>query len=124
MSRRDGVALVLALSLLTVPLAWQVGWQAIPGWADGPAVEVTPVGGLLFGTGLDPNHASARDLTVLPGIGPARAEAIVAYRAHAGFCRLEDLESVHGLGPRTVARLQGWLAIEPAAPGCSAPAKG
>ena len=68
---------------------------------------------LLFGAGLDPNRASAEALALLPGIGPARAAAIVAERARGPFRRPGDLARVHGIGPRTVAKLRPWLQIGP-----------
>lgn len=67
---------------------------------------------LLFGAGLDPNRATAEELALLPGIGPARAVAIVAARAQGRFRQLEDLERVNGIGPRTVETLRSWLQIE------------
>lgn len=60
---------------------------------------------LAFGLPLDVNHADARALEALPGIGAGRAAAIVASRAAAPFCAVRDLERVLGLGPTTVARL-------------------
>lgn len=123
MNRRGGAALALAAFLLALPLVREAGRKARPGWAAKAQGELTAVGGLLFGEGLDPNGASALELTVLPGIGPARAEAIVAHRTRSPFCHPTDLERVPGLGPRTVARLSDWLAIEPG-PGCPAPSKG
>lgn len=68
---------------------------------------------LLFGEPLDLNSASVESLGVLPGIGPVRAEAIVAERARRPFQRVEDLRSVHGIGPRTVAGLEGWVSVSP-----------
>lgn len=55
----------------------------------------------------DVNSAPARHLLLLPGVGPVRAEAIVADRERAGPYRsLAELERVRGVGPRTVARLR------------------
>ena len=68
---------------------------------------------LLFGGRLDPNRASPEALTLLPGIGPVRADAIARGRAEEPFARLEDLERVRGIGPRTVHRLEAWLSVEP-----------
>jgi len=68
---------------------------------------------LLFGGRLDPNRASSDRLTLLPGIGPVRAEAIVRARAQQPFARIEDLERVRGIGPRTVRALGPWLRVEP-----------
>ena len=57
---------------------------------------------------LDLNRATAGELTGLPGIGPARAAAIVRWReTHGPFRRAEDLLAVPGIGPGTVERLRG-----------------
>jgi competence ComEA-like helix-hairpin-helix protein len=66
---------------------------------------------LLFGEPLDLNRASAADLEVLPGIGPARAGAIVAERERRAFESVDDLRAVSGVGPRTVAGLAGWVTV-------------
>jgi competence protein ComEA len=71
---------------------------------------------LLFGLRLDPNRAVPGSLETLPGIGPARAAAIVAERCRRRFSALVELERVHGIGPRTRASLEPWLEVEPGAP--------
>ncbi len=63
---------------------------------------------LLFGQTLDLNCAEAADLESLPGIGPARAAAIVSARP---FFSLAGLERVRGIGARTVAGLKGWAGV-------------
>ncbi|MEM7411058.1 MAG: helix-hairpin-helix domain-containing protein [Myxococcota bacterium] len=65
----------------------------------------------LFGQGLDPNQATAGALEALPGIGPARAAAIVAGRATGPYERLADLARVPGIGPVTLERMADWLAF-------------
>ena len=67
---------------------------------------------LLFGEPLELNRVSAADLEVLPGLGPARAAAIVAERERRAFERVDDLRAVPGIGPRTVAGLAGWVTVE------------
>ena len=45
------------------------------------------------------NAASERELDALPGVGPATAAAIVAYRtAHGPFATIDELASVKGIG--------------------------
>jgi competence protein ComEA len=65
---------------------------------------------LLLGGRIDLSRADAAALEVLPRVGPALAGAIVAERERAPFCALDDLERVRGIGPRTRAGLEAWLA--------------
>lgn len=52
------------------------------------------------------DRASVAELQVLPGIGPARAEAIVLARVRWGpFRSRADLEAIDGLGPTTIDAL-------------------
>ena len=70
---------------------------------------------------LDPNIAPAAQLAELPGIGPSKAEAIVAWRESAGatpaFRRPEDLARVRGIGPATVGKIAPFLHFAPPPPG-------
>ncbi|MDO4908809.1 MAG: ComEA family DNA-binding protein [Corynebacterium sp.] len=51
------------------------------------------------------NSATAEELENLPGIGPATARAIVAYREKNGpFAKLEDITNIKGIGPRSLER--------------------
>ena len=60
------------------------------------------------------NAADAAALCALPGIGPAYAARIVAYRErHGPFDRPEDLTAVKGIGPKTVDRLQPYITCGP-----------
>ena len=52
------------------------------------------------------NLASATELEQLPGVGPATAKAIVAYREKYGaFNTLEDLLKVRGIGPAKLSEI-------------------
>lgn len=67
---------------------------------------------------LDLNRATARQLESLPGIGPARAAAIVEFRTEYGpFVEMSDLLLVPGIGEGTLEALAG-LAFVGAAGGC------
>ena len=58
------------------------------------------------------NSATANDLATLPGIGPGRAAAIVAYReSHGPFASIEALITVPGIGPATLGKLRPLLEI-------------
>jgi competence protein ComEA len=90
--------------------------------ADGEQI-VVPVRGAAAGTAgassgsasspagpLDLNSASAEQLDALPGIGPATAEKIVAYRQeHGAFHSLAELDAVPGIGAGRIAQLKGLV---------------
>lgn len=62
---------------------------------------------------VDVNRAAFEDWVRLPGIGPKKARAILAYRqAQGGFHRLEDLLKVKGIGPKLLERLRPYLKID------------
>jgi competence protein ComEA len=71
----------------------------------------TAVAGSDPGTRLDINQASVAELTELPGIGPAKAAAIVAERQHRPFTSIEDLTRVSGVGERTLEQLRDRISV-------------
>ena len=66
----------------------------------------------VFGLPIDANRADPATLETLPGIGPARARAIVRERARRPFSSVADLARVRGVGPHTLGRLAPWLTVE------------
>ncbi|ROR35101.1 ComEA family DNA-binding protein [Inmirania thermothiophila] len=68
--------------------------------------------------GVDLNSADAETLArAVPGVGPARAEAIVRYReTHGPFRSLEDLLAVRGIGPKLLERMRGVVEVRPPEP--------
>ncbi len=64
--------------------------------------------------GININTASAQELAdTLKGIGPSKAEAIVAYRqAHGPFQALEQLTEVKGIGTGTLNKNRELIDIE------------
>ncbi len=60
---------------------------------------------------IDLNSASADELARLPGIGPAKARAIVEYRAEAPFHRPEDLRKVKGIGDKLYERVKDMVTV-------------
>ena len=68
---------------------------------------------LLPGEVIDLNAADAYDLDRLPGIGPAKAEAILAYRAeHGPFQSVDDLLAVSGIGEVTLEDLRPYVTAD------------
>ena len=61
---------------------------------------------------VDVNLATVADLVGLPGIGPARARAIVAFRDSAGpFRQIDDLKRVPGIPASLAGKLAGRLVV-------------
>ena len=61
---------------------------------------------------IDINSADAGTLALLPGIGATLSERIVADRAMRGaFSNADELDRVHGIGPRKVEGVQGYVVV-------------
>lgn len=59
------------------------------------------------------NTATAAELDRLPGVGPSKAERIVAHRTKNGrFKQVDDLRRVKGFGFKTVKRLRPLLVVD------------
>ncbi|MEN6334329.1 MAG: helix-hairpin-helix domain-containing protein [Phycisphaerales bacterium] len=73
---------------------------------------------------INPNEASLESLARLPGIGLARARAIITLRERLQdgdghepvFRNADDLAQVKGIGPATVNGMRAWLRFD-ASPG-------
>lgn len=58
------------------------------------------------------NSATIEDFVTLPGIGPVKAAAIVAYREEVGrFTDIANLLRVKGIGDKTLAKILPYLYI-------------
>jgi competence protein ComEA len=60
---------------------------------------------------IDLNSATQTELETLPGIGPARAADIVAYRQEHPFRRIEDVMKVPGIGPGIFERIKDRIIV-------------
>jgi competence protein ComEA len=97
------IKLVLALIL--------TGLCALPARADlstprAVAVTQPKVAGVV-----NLNSATPDELAYLPGIGPAKAHAIVEHRREHPFKKLEDLTKVKGIGRKTFGKLKPYLTL-------------
>ena len=100
------------------------GAQAAPGGAGGAGADGTKPGGAGSGSAaqggkadgadgkVNLNTADAAQLETISGIGPATAEAIIAWRESNGsFTRIEQLLDVRGIGPAKFEAMRDAVTI-------------
>lgn len=88
-------AVLAVILLLGSPLI------AAPAPPDGKEVET-----------IDINTAGVEELMELPGVGPAYAERIVAYREENGpFESVEEIMNVRGIGEKTFLRIRDRIRV-------------
>ena len=120
-TRREGIA------ILTLTGLFLAGWtvrhlqsQRTPPLEVAPlaAADTGVVAGIIRAPGpININTASATHLQTLSGIGPALSQRIVDHRdTHSPFERVDDLQRVRGIGPKTVDALRSRITVEAASP--------
>lgn len=60
---------------------------------------------------IDLNHASETDLCRIPGVGPKKAQAIIAMRNLKPFKRTTQLLKVRGIGPKMFAKMKPYIMV-------------
>ncbi len=84
-----------------------------PSGQPGPAGKGAGGKALPAPASIDLNHADSAMLVRLPGIGPAYARRIIAYRtAHGPFARVDQLVKVKGIGPATLQKLRPFVTLK------------
>ena len=101
---RAFVLLSLAAAIVCAVLAFRF---AVP--LKGTEEQSLPDGQTLSAyTRVDLNTADAETLQTLPGIGPAKAAAIIAYREeHGPFAALQDVANVPGISEQMTEKWAG-----------------
>ncbi|WP_256371009.1 helix-hairpin-helix domain-containing protein [Psychrobacillus sp. OK028] len=81
---------------------------------EGEVVEETPLDSNSTQSSLvNINSADATALTTLPGIGAAKAEAIITHREQSGaFKEKQDLMKVSGIGQKTFEKLEPLISVK------------
>jgi competence protein ComEA len=91
-----------------VPAADAADAGSEPSDAGVPSAALTPDGKVIL------NLASMDELRRLPGVGPKRAEAILALRAKLGgrFKRITDLLRVKGIGTKGLKKIEANAVLD------------
>jgi competence protein ComEA len=87
---------------------------AVPEVASPPAAAPATRGRATTDDPVYLNQATLADLHRLPGVGPKRADAILALRAKLGhFRQIEDLLKVKGIGRASLRKLRPLVRLDP-----------
>ncbi|WP_052462573.1 ComEA family DNA-binding protein [Nigerium massiliense] len=81
-------------------------------------VAAAPAAGAASGTAgtattkVNLNTATAEQLDTLPGVGPVMVQKILSWRQeHQRFSRVEELQEIDGVGPKTFERLKDQVTL-------------
>ncbi len=74
--------------------------------------QTSPVTGMTASGLININTADSITLQEIPGVGPATAEKIIAYRTENGrFAAKEDIKNVSGIGDKTYEKMKDKITV-------------
>lgn len=87
--------------------------MSMPSMASADTVGITfPLMAPVLEGKLNLNTASQKQLEMLPGVGPATAKRIVAYRSKHAFREAIHVMRVKGVGRKTYDRMRSFLTVK------------
>lgn len=111
--KRQHLVFIMVLSLLVVVFFWHYFQDQIFVGNDLTIDAKVAVSSPLI---INPNTATWEELSLLPGIGPAKAKDIVKFRQQfqtspnsQTFQSAEDLTRITGIGPKTAEAMKPYL---------------
>jgi competence protein ComEA len=110
-----------------LPLTWPIGVQIalvllvtasafflLGRWSQEGRQTIEAAAAEPMGRALDLNRATKAELRLIPGIGDALAQRIIAHRQRIGaFRSVDELRQVAGIGPKTLERIRHQLFVTP-----------
>jgi len=115
MVRKSSFVLSFALAALVAAQAAAATAERVGPLPSGPVVEAAQAAAAeppAAGGVVNINTATAQQLQLLPGVGPSRAQAIIAQRERHPYRRPEDLLSIRGIGRATLNRMLPYVVVE------------
>jgi competence ComEA-like helix-hairpin-helix protein len=86
---------------------------AVRAFADGVLRSKGTAGPIAVPVRIDLNRASLGELLAVPGLGPARAEAIVLHRVRHGWLRsVDELDGIDGIGPVLLQQVRPFVCVQ------------
>jgi competence protein ComEA len=108
-----GCTLAVALAATTSLLPVHAGAELARAAPDAYAATTTraiPRAAAVSGS-CNLNTADQAQLSLLPGIGPVRARAIIERRQKQPFRTVEEIVKIKGIGRKTFAKLRPYLSV-------------
>ena len=111
LSKRYGVSLdeIIRVNKIKDPTKLKLGQKII---IPAKGEQTSPVTGMTASGLININTANSITLQEIPGVGPATAEKIIAYRTENGrFAAKEDIKNVSGIGDKTYEKMKDRITV-------------
>jgi competence protein ComEA len=110
MFTRIHLLILLRLTLLAT-IAGMGAFAGRPAHAASTSMAAVMLAPVLEGQ-INLNTATSEELQLLPGVGPATAAKIIAYRERYPFRSTLQIKRIKGIGPKRFEAMRPYLAVE------------